>query len=93
MPRRVSGASTPLPKLDVESFNTKHIAGNARPGTKIAAHNSSRSTKDSMIEVGADGHFDVQMKSKKGDTIELQLQPPGASTTSSIFIRNDGQDA
>lgn len=46
-----------------------------------------------MVEVGSDGHFDLQMKSKKGDTIELQLQPPGAPTTSSIFIRNDGKDA
>ena len=74
----------PVPKLNVEEFDKKHLEGNTKPGTRIEVRNLSRATQDVMVEADARGHFDAPLTSRKGDTLEvhLPLRP---------FIRDDGR--
>ena len=94
MPRGVGGNSgVPKPNIDLESMDSKHLSGKAKPGTKIEARNVSRSGNDVFVEAGADGKFDLPVKSKKGETVELHIQAPDQPKAASVFVRNDGRDA
>ena len=94
MPRGVGGNSgVPNPNIDLESMDSKHLSGKAKPGTKIEARNVSRSGNDVFVEAGADGKFDLPVKSKKGETVELHIQAPDQPKAASVFVRNDGRDA
>ncbi|MEC9465449.1 MAG: C2 family cysteine protease [Myxococcota bacterium] len=92
MPRGVSGGG-PKPHLNLETFDSKTVSGQVKPGTKVEARNVSRGSGDSFTQAGADGHFEMKISSRRGETIELQLQTPDQGGQSSVFVRNEGKNA
>ena len=93
MPSNSLRRSALSPKLAIESFDTRKISGSSVPHFTINAHNSSQNTKDGFAKVDGSGNFSLTIKSKKGDTVELQLQAPGSSSKAKLFVRNDGKNA
>ncbi len=81
----------PVPKLNVEEFDKKHLEGNTKPGTRIEVRNLSRATQDVMVEADARGHFDAPLTSRKGDTLEVHLERPEGSVN--VYLRNEGPNA